>query len=294
MNKICVSGYWYSGSGAVVDWLSGFEDSFVLPNNSQNLPEFNAYKLGWIDEIYNQIPDITDKKKDLLIKHIENNFLPNIFANQSTLDQGVIESIFSITTAYLIEVKKILLTVNSLSKVSLIRETSVWLDQLASLSGHKMCIFDQAIAPYSNPEFWLNAFKDTKFIFVERNPFDQITDIQTHSTFFWIVRTGGSILEFLRQQESDRKKLRNLQKQFPEKIQVVRFEDMVLDHETVAKQLKSFLKISDITEKSSQFFKPEVSEKNIGKYESFLNKKEISLIDDYCRENNYLYTFKDF
>ena len=276
--KILNVGQWYSGSSAVLDLLAEHDDVWVLPDNKANkMGEFIGYRLAWIDEIARVIDHGSIQRLNLLYGNFKRNIVsatfstPDITPNQK-------EHIKKINEIYVKEVHNIFISDIQNKRVMFEYMSSCWIEMLCEITEKNNIVFDQAISSYSDPNIYNKIFLDNKIIVTERNILDQITDIQIHSTFFWIVRTGGSIIDFIRQSVSERQYWSN-QRNDNKNILIIRFEDLVLQPKEMTEIIFEFLGFAASEHNlKEQYFKPDQSVKNIGKFKDYLSSREINTI----------------
>jgi len=276
--KILNVGQWYSGSSAVVDLLSEHDDVWILPDNKANkMGEFIGYRLAWIDEIARVIDHGSVQRLNLLYGNFKRNIVSATFSRSDiTPDQK--EHIKKVNEVYLNEVHNIFISNIQNKRIMFEYTSSLWIEMLCEITEHENIVFDQAISSYSDPNTYNKIFLHNKIIVTERNILDQITDIQMYSTFFWIVRTGGSIIDFIRQSISERQYWYN-QRNKSENILIIRFEDLVFQPHQMTEVIFGFLGLAaDRHNLKEHYFKPDQSQKNIGKFKDYLSSREIETV----------------
>ncbi|GLR63056.1 sulfotransferase [Marinospirillum insulare] len=294
MNKVLISGLWYSGSSAVCDLLRQHSKVQMMPDNTtEGLPEFHAYSLGWVDEIIKAIDTSPQKKLDTLKENLIRSTVINSFSNTDMLPEIFQEQIKYIgvdllqKTSYLFDVNN-----KSKNKSELFSDHfRNYIDSISKIHNNKEkthLVFDQAIANYSDKETWQKLFTKSKLIIVERNILDQIADCQKHSTFFWIVKGFTSAKDFVIDQEKQRKQLYEKYKG-DKNVFFLRFEDLIKNYQDTKLKILNFLDLdaNNLT-LEGKHLDPSKSLKNIGKYKDFLTEAEIdsarsALVDcQYC------------
>lgn len=276
--KILNVGQWYSGSSAVLDLLAEHDDVWVLPDNKANkMGEFIGYRLAWIDEIARVIDHGSIQRLNLLYGNFKRNIVSATFST-SDITPNQKEHIKKVNEIYVKEVYNIFISDIQNKRIMFEYMSACWIEMLCEITEKNNIVFDQAISSYSDPNIYNKIFSDNKIIVTERNILDQITDIQIHSTFFWIVRTGGSIIDFIRQSVSERQYWSN-QRNDNKSILIIRFEDLVLQPKEMTEIIFGFLGLAASGHNlKEQYFKPDQSIKNIGKFKHYLSSREINTI----------------
>lgn len=157
-------------------------------------------------------------------------------------------------------------------------------------------ILQNSFEPF-NPVHGLNILQDSKSILVIRDPRDvyvsglnnsNVTKKDKHLLAF---DNNGINKSFLGSDDLDifitRQKIyfERLFKGMDPRVKIIRFEDFVLDSEKQTRDVINFLGLKDEDHKNKgQFFKPEVSAKNIGAWRKYSRQEEIQYIEKHLSE----------
>jgi hypothetical protein len=133
--------------------------------------------------------------------------------------------------------------------------------------------------PTANIDRSLRYFNDAKFILVDRDPRDIYVD-QINQR----VLIGANLNDPNRVKKFIcwYKTLRANKNNFENtsSVMCINFEDFVINHKIVADELLNFLGLNDFYWSREKFFKPHISIKNIGIWRSYINQHEIQEIED--------------
>lgn len=272
--NVIVSGLWWSGSSALVDWLKEFKFVSVIPG------EFNAFRKPEL--IGDLIAANSKSEKAALSK----NMLVNHFTYKSFIKAGFVDLInfgggkrkpkIEKTFRFLYATRRFLHNYQAKMNDILASENELdywknWLQHVTAECNNRLVVFDQAIYHGMHLAKWPSLFSPFKLIIVCRNPYDQLAEIKRKRKLFKkrsdpILRQFGVGVEGF---------ARSLMYQYtsvlPEvvarckkNVRVIEFEHFVLNHEDASRSLSSFLGLVDTGAKIGRFFDPEVSKSNIG------------------------------
>ena len=110
---------------------------------------------------------------------------------------------------------------------------------------------------------------EPKIICVRRNPLDQYSELKLHKGMKNVSEFINWYLHCKKMESRDEFK--------DEKVLEINFEEFVLDYQNKTKEICNFLKIDPMVTSN---YDPFISKKNIGKYKSILDKREIEIIKD--------------
>ena len=162
--------------------------------------------------------------------------------------------------------------------------------------GTKVMVMHNAFEPF-NPEVGINLFDNAKLIVVQRDPRDIYASMIVSEGAFipkyetranWRVKRnmlGNSIDLYIKRQALY---YQHVNKVYDNgKVLRLQYEDVVLNYEKVLVQLYDFLgETPEIHVKKGEFFKPELSLKNVGLWKKMTDQTAISKIESalkpYC------------
>lgn len=181
-----------------------------------------------------------------------------------------------------------------------IPKTQIYLDSLFSeLASESTIAFvmHNTVEPY-NPIRGLNLFNNARIIIVQRDPRDVYSSNFVRNGAFvpdfevnrhWNLKLGvtgaGNIDTFIQRQLAQFTKVNS---EFDDdRVLRILFEDLVLDYELTLKKIYDFLdETPEIHIKKGEFFKPELSSRNIGLWKKMTDQTVISKIESalkpYC------------
>ncbi|MGM0567666.1 MAG: sulfotransferase [Elusimicrobiota bacterium] len=315
-----VCGFFYSGSSAVVDLLKefdgyySFDEEFRLltgPNgilemenkikdpklsSKQAVEDFlqmalRQSKITFLTQIKSILKSLSSYLSYIGAKnivHIIPRYYMRLTGQQffSLKERGYAKKLGrnfrKITFSYVRQLKErqnefVKITRNYLSKVLQL------IDYSTSITVNTV-IFDQAIPPYY-PQLSKghNYFENIKTIIVDREPGDQY--VEGKEIFPNIAIREG--LEFENKLEAFIKWRQYVQektfaeKDAPDKILRIRFEDLIDKYEKTLKQILNFLNENEeIHKNKKKYFNPKASKKNIGLYKRYNNPGAIQKIEE--------------
>lgn len=311
-NVVIVAGYFFTGSGAVVDLLKEYKGAY------EPGIEFRLIKdpYGLNDLRYNLVEQWDPLNSDNAIKDFI--WLANHLAhaeNKISLVSGLGysrkeifgESFIDETNAYIKKItnttyqgewwfrkfkqtkferlkEKILnrfrygthtMYLSACSEKEFDLYTQEYLENLFQLNkkdNDSFVILDQGFAA-QNPQNLNHFFKEGKMIVVDRDPRDCYSEMLEG-----VPLIGKQIEEthdtslFANWYEAYRRQRYNNN----ENILYLRFEELILKYEETVRKIETFLGLTDDEHiKRNKFLKPEVSRNNIGKWKKALSKEEI-------------------
>jgi hypothetical protein len=179
--------------------------------------------------------------------------------------------------------------------------TRNYIDELfnsISLDGPKNFVLHNAVEPF-NPTRGLNLFNDAKIIIVHRDPRDVYASNYVRNEAFspsfevarhWELKMGltsaGNIETFIKRQKAQYDRVKS--NSDDSRILRLSFEQIVMNHESTIKSICSFLNMNEKQQiRKGEFFKPELSKKNIGLWKLMKNQTNILLIENEL--NKYCY-----
>lgn len=123
---------------------------------------------------------------------------------------------------------------------------------------------------FSTPLSSTELIGEPKIICVRRNPLDQYSELKLHKGMNNPNEFVNWYLHCKRMESRD---------QFIDnRVKEINFEDFVLSYKNIIKEICEFLDLDDSVRSN---YDPNISRKNIGKYKSILDKKEIFIITKY-------------
>lgn len=292
--RIFLSGYFYSGSGAIMDYLRGFEGCKKWPNSPG---EMRLIKFpGGIADLATRLQknkmlksaDLVDFYLHLVGKKI-------IFSEASKYDmwEVVNKNSRSIlrdekSQAYLYEGYQLfrqfnyffLSTEQNLEEFTELARDGVqkMLDAAANQINARRLLVDQIITAWRLPiaEF----APPSSFIVVHRDPRDQYTEAKE----VW-ANTGRKVFTADKFAKMYRKRRQIVDDNIPllegkyrHRFLKMAFEDFVLNHNNAAEKILEFIVLPYENLKEQKFF-PEVSRKNVGKYLTDLPEEDRITIE---------------
>lgn len=303
---IAIDGIGFSGSSAVTDFLGEFICNTTcggvdLNENPERGPE-NCYETDFFRDPYsildlekicnNRVTRLGDRAIKDFIKTVEWNYEfgpKNIFHSTSYLNasKSFIKSLIDFTTSINGQPRYIVKSLSKKEYRSFAKEYILRI--LSCINSKKNLVMDNLIAlEYPDAEIIRDYFpENTKLIYVWRDPRDIYAQARmaTYSDCSWVPEDPEVFVKWY-------------MKAFPyylkfqfDNIFCVRFEELVMNYETITKQLLQFLNISDSDECHifrKKFFNPDISKNNIGVYKKYTDKTSIEYIymhlKEYCYE----------
>jgi len=309
VTNILIKGLYRTGSHALVDLLSEYDNVGVLPF------EFDHYRSP--ANIADQLSAKSSRDWPNLIEaSLKNNSLKWQVFEKVVPDQVVkmplacnlLTRIPATSAAtkkryYNITLKKLNQFLKSdITFEEKIDRTKNWISEIGSIYARRKdyLVFDQPILPYTNIEVWPQVFDPFKLIFSIRNPKDQFADLVRSGRLFQpfgapLQTWAGGLLEIiygrdragalaifkdavLRLYEDLSFIRRNID---PENLLIVQFEKLVKDYNYQTAKIEDFIGGIDKHHASPKSqFNPERSIQNIGICEKYLTDTEMKGLAD--------------
>ena len=305
---IIVLGTFYSGAGAVYDFLAGRSDSkdplngkeyllpqipygimalhatceshFSHPSANINLTNFKkvAYKLGQLHTKSSPGMGYAEDIRDYYL-------FVDSYTDSITVSTLPYESHWDWFTASLIKrvyqrLKKMFINkVNPKKKYlpvngdEFLKVTREFHTRMFSNHEKKYTLLNQAGSGW-NPVNSTEYFPRRKVILVVRDPRDQYCELIKH-------KNAGSVNEYVKWYKEMRQRIALIDSKY---IKVVRFEEFVFEYSTVSGDVCEFL---NIDKDLSSNYDPIASRKNIGIYKELLGKEELEIITINLQEYFY-------
>jgi len=305
---VVVLGTFYSGSGAVYDFLAGRSDScdplhgkeyllpqipyglmslqavcedyFSHPNANVNLVNFKkiAYKLGQEHTKYNPgmgyATDICDYYS------LIDSYLDSIVVSSFPYELHWDWFTASLIKRVLNRVKKTLFNKNvsrekylPTTEINFLEATHELHMRMFGNHKQKYTLLNQAGSGW-NPVKSTECFPNRKVILVVRDPRDQYWELKKN-------KNAGSVNEYVKWYKEMMLRIGSIDSQF---VKMVRFEEFVYEYSPISGDICKFLNIDkDI----SSNYDPIASRKNIGIYRELLSKEELKVITRDLQEYFY-------
>lgn len=166
--------------------------------------------------------------------------------------------------------------------------TKEFFNKLASIVVKKIdtefIVFDQLVPAY-NCQDYIKYFHKIKIIIVDRDPRDIYFDALN-----WSYIPTENIEDYIKWFKISRDYF-NCTFENVDEILYIKFEDLVLKYDKMIPLIMSFLGIDDSRHiKKTQFFKPELSKQNVGKWRS--NKFRVEMLKIEKSLGQYCYTLE--
>ena len=279
--RIMIAGYFYSGSGAIADYLSGFPKTtkwtpygeMRLIKTPGGLWDYRKNYLGKNNQeailnLYLSI--IGEKQTNSIIWGKSNRSSRKIIA-----DTNNAEYIITLLNFWIKEKNKPSKNIKSFYKRSskFIGEAY---DKVCQIYDSERILVDQSINA-----FRLNLAKlipPSTFIIVDRDPRDQFNEGKEAWKRLGINKWQSAeefIFDYKRTRETSYKRAKYLSKRFGHKFYFYKLENFIYDFKRLSSKLKSDLQI----EGESKGYNPEESKANIGKYKDNLTSSDCNLIE---------------
>jgi hypothetical protein len=315
MTNILFQWGWYSGTGAVVDWLDGFEEANTITNQGSYFStEDGIYDLLTEEDIAKKLKIIKNLKIKIitnaiellpfeyyrrLVKHIH----PSDYYNRKFI------SYFFTFYHFLSQEARKLRRGHSVDEYL---HWKKWLNYSSRLGSKKKfailnChanIFNCGEMFSGHNNIWPKLFEPFKLIFVHRDPLDQFADLVKEDRHLNVnchiaPRYFGSDVGclsaidrfFITNKRFHLAKLRMAEQYGPDRMAIVSYEDFLQKHSTISEQLKSFLGIKSERNPKNDHFVLEQSMKNIGIGKD--NKQALSLLAEKPHVLDELYKLRE-
>ncbi|TRW50194.1 sulfotransferase [Aliidiomarina halalkaliphila] len=322
INIISVSGYGWSGSSAVVDFMKGFKDTKAIETEfrllkdpggimdleSALLDNWDVMKNGLAINDFITLINILNRKHIKMFQMggsygvtVSNDFLRQSYDYINDLvdfkfngDSLIFDYSLSRFQYFLKRVRKRVLRAyakeiyfSKPSREAFRKATQSYLScVLRDFANKHECrnvVLDQAI-PASNIKKSLSYFDKIKIIIVDRDPRDVYCDMYNHKSLIYSQGHNEiySVNNFIKWFRAQRDA--ESQRGLKGEILKVKFEDLVNDYAVTSEIIKDFIGLDMELDPNKRCFHPEKSIKNIGIYKNHSNKKAIELIDSELNE----------
>ena len=319
INFVCIAGFGYSGSGAVVDILIEFEKYYVFPKEFRLIKDpdgiidlDNALIQNWqelsCDVAISRFIDLVNicARKQRIFSGVGYNY-DGIF-NKSFINlcNNYVNSLvdikwkgdwpyhlhqFNSMKLFIYRLKRKLSLKPELNDIMYFSSpgerfyklTKNLMDQLfaniVNNNKYNTVVLDQAIPPY-NPQRQLKYFHNVKVIVVDRDPRDIYLELINYSSY-----PTNSVDDFIKYYKTQREAIS--QNNMSNSILRLNFEDLVFNYDKEMEKIYSFLQFNPIYHsKKLTFFLPKKSHNNVGCWKE-KNSSEIKLIEKEL--NKFLY-----
>ncbi len=306
---IIILGTNYSGTSAVFDYFSGRRDLYdpllgeeyqlpQLPNGLMSLEAAagNAFNPSSVEFALSKFEDIVNKlirsktfwrsgkgysKKLQSFEKSIKNFIDEICVVNFPMQLDWRRLMVSIPERLIIQFKQHLGLNNVMpqarllvSKDELIISAQKMHDDIFKKnSGDRPVLLDMSSAGW-NPIESTKYFSNCKIIIVTRDPRDQFIELRQY-------KKANSVKGFVVWYKEMQK---HLNKFDDPTILKVRFEDFVNQNEEI---VNKFCKHTSLSSGVLSSYQPSLSKKNVGKYQSYLNKNELDTIEEHLSEYCY-------
>lgn len=299
---ILISGFFYSGSSAVHDFLSSYSTIGHIPTG-----EFDEFKSSQMigdylaDRIGGEYPNsaitryLNSNRNTRIYKYIDLKLNWKKSFNLSSKDIYRFEK--------LIELDDNLSKTNNMDiRMSLAKE---YLKTVFNIYSHnkKYLMIDQAIPFGMYEDLWQNFFTPFKLIVIKRNIYDQIADIIKNKRLFLFgqflpleIREKygegryGHIANFIRNTAYQDRYIEHYKKNNKNCL-FIYFEDFLNNFIRYKSKLEDFLEIKSTDYNSMYDYKS--SKKNIGIFKSYLSDSDLNFIEkasyDFNLPESYLH-----
>jgi hypothetical protein len=313
LNYVAVSGYGWSGSGAVVDLLREFKDyksldvEFRLLKDPYGIVDLESFLVNNWDILRSDVAirdflwftSILDKSGSRFSR-IGENLSTRLYVDFKSETIKYIDNLTSLKyigysmiynyniPSVILFIRKVLrkLAVISINKIMYLSkptqekfefETRQYIERIFKnffiKNNIKTLVLDQAI-PISNINATMKYFKNIKLIIVDRDPRDIYVDLIINKA---LVGADNNIEErpkrFVEYYNLQRSSI-----DLNDNILQIRFEDLVINYNKTVNVIKSFLGEDIFHINKYKYLKPEKSLKNICLWKSFKNQDEIDYI----------------
>ncbi len=267
--KILITGYGWTGSGALRDMLSEYSSVSIIPREFDDIRTPGALA----DVIYGKLknkevaaaPSLQSASIPYMLKFIIRGLVPDFFwpkylkgkstARSYSLQLGI--NLYKERGLYKNCIKNIELASN---EDEVYKIASNWLESVISLyaKSSSYVVFDQPIIYDCHGDIWPKIFKDSKLILVTRNPLDQMGAILKEGPQFirpvpWNVEFiygrdsyKNRPLSFFMETTAARYSLisETYNRIGEDNMLVVQFENLINNYETTKKNIENFIGIN--------------------------------------------------
>lgn len=307
-NVCIVSGYGWSGSGAVIDCLKELENvktfdveyrgikdpyglldleralttqwdllnsDFAIRNfiklaemHGKNNSKATKYRLSYEKKINKEFLSLTQKYVDSLITSSVNFSWWQRYIHSGWLGHMV--------GKFLAKVDYPPPAYFSIqSKEDFAVKTIDYLESLFVLNNTQLTVLDQAVSP-NNVSDGLKYFRSPRMLIVDRNPFDVLADLRINKALMGTKKGGDEIENFALFYNAARAGSVNID---DANVKIIEFEKLINDYASTRSELLKFLELEE-SENPAKFnlFDPAKSKKNIGIYKQHLEDNEVKTL----------------
>lgn len=309
-NIVGVSGFGYSGSGAVVDLLREYDDCLVhgmAEGGSKATPSVDDFgeililkNAGGIQEL----DSVLDNHSNFLIqdealKHFGKrifydklfysgrNYRNYIFLFFDSLIEDVIRNMKGTLSVTMPRIHDNLFTMRQFTKKEFYELCQRFLYSIFNLQydgKHKYLVLDQLVSPIENEEkYCRNFLPNMKNIAVYRDPRDIYVIAKRHEIIWLPHDTVEHFIQYMKRQYA------HLDVDDTTRL-VIRFEDLILDYDNTCKNIEKYLNLGE--HKCPQScLDTSISCKNIGTWKETpeIPQEDVDKIYDELREYCYEY-----
>ncbi len=297
--RVFLAGYFYSGSGAVVDYLRGFEGLSKWPATQG---DFRLDKIpGGLADLYKRAEsegrltpcDVVDfylhltgsavtsaapgkYNKREVVNRVSRNILKHdgsfAYCREGIALFAQLYDFASSDCQNMSELRELLM--HGLERM---------LDAAAGGIGANCLVIDQGVTAWRLPIAHL--VPPSNFIIVHRDPRDQYVEAKlAHAKS---GRKGWTVQSFADMYKSRRNmvdsSIATLETECGHRFLRIAFEDFVIAHEETSNRIRSFLRLGSETP-MVQYFHPDISRRNIGKYRELMDTEEARQMENLLSE----------
>lgn len=323
---VCVLGYGWSGSSAVVDLLKEFEENWdpevefrILkdPHGMMDLEHslverWDALNVDIAIRDFLEFAEFLDTNDSKFTRGLcySKSFNGKFMSNTLDFVERVTEFnykgywwIFNFRSQYINWLAKKILNkfvkqnyekkmyFSGISKDNFYEEVKKYINSLIEAVSmkreYKNIILDQAV-PVQHPLKAFDYLDNSKVIIVDRDPRDIYCDlVELEKLIGKDIAQSHDAMKYVKWH----KKYRENSHIQNENILRIQFEDLILKYDETIEQILNFLEIDEKSHSQKMtFFNPEVSKKNVGKYKDFPYQDEIRILEKELE--SYLYPLK--
>jgi hypothetical protein len=283
VRAIITSGFSYSGSSAVLDFLRGDPRIANFPGG-----EFRFFRARWgmntLIKTIRRSGDIPEEQLNNFLRFCRrempvesrrdatcNRFVKRVKSAIPEIFKDTIRSFagnVAIAKSYEDPVVKV-----KLLKKAVKQFTATFVRDYSVTTGSEAVLLDQAVRPWTLGQ--RKYIPGRKIVMVTRDPRDQYVD--------QYMKAGTPVREvqqFMAALEARlQTAIQTASTVGAEEFMLIRFEDFVSEFESVSDKIYRFIGLDAPETKNTKYFDPSVSIKNIGIYKSFEHQNEITLIE---------------
>lgn len=299
--RVFISGYFYSGSGAVLDHLRGFERAAYWPRGEMRLIKFpggladlgkrltkrGELRPGDLVDLYLHVTGakLTSRPRGTYDRWRHINHLANRMFNRD-LDQSC-GYLIELLEGYLALVERVrsgpLSTAEFEQHFREVLERG--LDAAATDNDVDHLLVDQAVTAW---RLEIARFlPPSSFVVVHRDPRDQYAEVREVMQQPGRSKRMESPEGFAESYRNNRayveEQIPKLEQRYGHRFLRIAFEDFVIDHKDEDKRLRAFLGLED-RRLSERRFKPKRSRVNVGKHAALLDDAAVRVLSNWLAE----------